>query len=102
PKTPKPHYYMNVTITLNEIEIFHTSLSTLNTLMTPSPPPIANMSPELLKSTVKTALLKSLIYAHGLNNVFPSNTLTSLLSLPPDLIQFSSSLSNLTANTLLL
>ena len=55
--------------------------------MTPSPPAIANISPELLKSTVNVALLKSLIYAHGLNKVLPSNTLTSLLPEPPAIIR---------------
>lgn len=55
--------------------------------MTPSPPPIANISPELLKSTVKHALLKSLIYAHGLNNVFPSKTFTSFEPEPPAIMR---------------
>ena len=60
---------------------------TLNTLITPSPPPQANMSPELLKSTVKQALLRSLICAHGLNMLFPSNILTSFEPLPPAIIR---------------
>ena len=66
---------------------YQTSLTTLKTLITPSPPAIANISPELLKSTVKVALLKSLICAQGLNNVFPSKTLTSLLPEPPAMIR---------------
>ena len=68
-------------------KFIQTSLVTLKTLITPSPPPMANISPELLKSTVKQALLKSFIYAQGLNKVFPSNTFTSLLPLPPATIK---------------
>jgi len=64
-----------------------TSFTTLKTLMTPSPPAIANMSPELLKSTVKVALLRSLIWAQGLKSVLPSKTLTSLLPEPPAIMR---------------
>jgi len=66
---------------------FQTSLITLKTLITPSPPPHANISPLLLKSTEKQALLKSLIYAHGLNILFPSNIFTSFEPLPPATIK---------------
>jgi hypothetical protein len=66
---------------------FQTSWTTLNTLMTPSPPPQANMSPPLLKSTLKQALLKFLTYAQGLNMLFPSKILTSLAPLPPATIK---------------
>jgi hypothetical protein len=52
---------------MDNFVINQTSFETLNTLMTPSPPAMANISPEFAKSTVKHDLLRSLIYAHGLN-----------------------------------
>jgi hypothetical protein len=49
----------------------------LKHLTTPSPPPIANISPALLKSVVKTALLKSVIVAHGL---YPFSSVSKILA----------------------
>lgn len=55
----------------------------LNTLTTPSPPPIAKVSPLCEKSTVKQALDRSLICAMGLKKSKVSNNLTSLDTAPP-------------------
>jgi|LauGreDrversion4_2_1035121.scaffolds.fasta_scaffold4481060_1 hypothetical protein len=66
----------------------------LNTRTTPSPPPMANMSPWLLKSTVKHARLRSLIWAHGQKLLLASKILTSLLPLPPAITKSPSVLRN--------
>ena len=78
---------LNYEISRTKVKPQSDSLIILKHLTTPSPPPIASISPELLKSVEYTALLRSVIVTAGQNKLRPSKIFASLATAPPATIK---------------